>query len=94
MAGSLRPTQSGSVCESNPHRIAIRLMIRLIIRERHKRVESGYFDRSLNVYGQAGRPCVRCAAEGHQSLIVKDRFMNRSSAYCPRCQPVPRRARW
>ncbi|WP_313816508.1 bifunctional DNA-formamidopyrimidine glycosylase/DNA-(apurinic or apyrimidinic site) lyase [Citricoccus sp.] len=56
--------------------------------------ESGYFDRSLNVYGQAGRPCSRCAAEGHQSLIIKDRFMNRSSAYCPRCQPVPRRARW
>ncbi|MEW1981553.1 bifunctional DNA-formamidopyrimidine glycosylase/DNA-(apurinic or apyrimidinic site) lyase [Citricoccus sp. NPDC079358] len=56
--------------------------------------ESGYFDRSLNVYGQAGRPCARCAGEGHQSLIVKDRFMNRSSAYCPRCQPVPRRARW
>ncbi|NUL43594.1 bifunctional DNA-formamidopyrimidine glycosylase/DNA-(apurinic or apyrimidinic site) lyase [Cellulosimicrobium funkei] len=56
--------------------------------------ESGYFDRALNVYGQAGRPCARCAAEGQQSLIVKDRFMNRSSAYCPRCQPVPRRARW
>ncbi|MGM7669991.1 bifunctional DNA-formamidopyrimidine glycosylase/DNA-(apurinic or apyrimidinic site) lyase [Microbacterium sp. A93] len=56
--------------------------------------ESGYFDRSLNVYGRAGRPCPRCAAEGRDSLILKDRFMNRSSAYCPRCQPVPRRARW
>jgi formamidopyrimidine-DNA glycosylase len=56
--------------------------------------QSGYFDRSLNVYGQAGRPCPRCAAEGRQTLIVKDRFMNRSAAYCPRCQPVPRRARW
>ncbi|NUL47897.1 bifunctional DNA-formamidopyrimidine glycosylase/DNA-(apurinic or apyrimidinic site) lyase [Cellulosimicrobium funkei] len=56
--------------------------------------ESGYFDRSLNVYGQAGRPCPRCAAEGRETLVVKDRFMNRSSAYCPRCQPVPRRARW
>lgn len=56
--------------------------------------ESGYFDRSLNVYGQAGRMCPRCAAEGRDTLIVKDRFMNRSSAYCPRCQPVPRRARW
>jgi formamidopyrimidine-DNA glycosylase len=56
--------------------------------------QSGYFDRSLNVYGQAGLPCVRCASEGRQTLIVKDRFMNRSSAYCPRCQPVPRRARW
>lgn len=56
--------------------------------------ESGYFDRSLAVYGQAGRRCPRCAAEGRDSLIRKERFMNRSSAYCPRCQPVPRRARW
>lgn len=56
--------------------------------------ESGYFDRSLEVYGQAGRRCSRCAAEGQDSLIRKERFMNRSSAYCPRCQPVPRRARW
>ncbi|WMY77065.1 bifunctional DNA-formamidopyrimidine glycosylase/DNA-(apurinic or apyrimidinic site) lyase [Citricoccus sp. I39-566] len=56
--------------------------------------ESGYFDRSLNVYGQAGRPCPRCAAQGRDTVIVKDRFMNRSSAYCPQCQPVPRRARW
>lgn len=56
--------------------------------------ESGYFERSLNVYGQAGRPCPRCAAEHRDTVVVKDRFMNRSSAYCPRCQPVPRRARW
>ncbi len=47
---------------------------------------SGYFDTSLEVYGQEGRPCSRCGTP-----IVRVRFMNRSSAYCPRCQPRPRR---
>jgi formamidopyrimidine-DNA glycosylase len=56
--------------------------------------DSGYFDRSLDVYGRAGQPCRRCARQGRESMIVKARFMNRSSAYCPHCQPVPRRARW
>ncbi len=51
--------------------------------------ESGYFDRSLDVYGRAGRACRRCGAE-----IRRDAFMNRSSFSCPRCQPKPRRARW
>lgn len=46
---------------------------------------SGYFDRSLHVYGQQGRPCDRCGA-----LIVREQFMNRSSHRCPRCQPRPR----
>lgn len=47
---------------------------------------SGYFARSLNAYGQAGRPCPRCA-----TLIVREKFMNRSSYFCPRCQQQPRR---
>jgi formamidopyrimidine-DNA glycosylase len=51
--------------------------------------DSGYFDRSLAVYGQAGRACRRCG-----STIRRDPFMNRSSFTCPRCQPRPRRARW
>ena len=51
--------------------------------------ESGYFDRSLQVYGRAGEPCSRCATP-----IRRDSFMNRSSYSCPRCQPRPRRARW
>jgi formamidopyrimidine-DNA glycosylase len=51
--------------------------------------ESGYFDRSLAVYGQEGRPCPRCGAP-----VRRDAFMNRSSYTCPRCQPRPRRARW
>ena len=51
--------------------------------------QSGYFDRSLNAYGQAGRPCARCGTP-----IRRDAFMNRSSFSCPVCQPVPRRAAW
>jgi formamidopyrimidine-DNA glycosylase len=48
--------------------------------------ESGYFDRSLNVYGREGEPCLRCGAP-----IRREPFMNRSSYSCPRCQPRPRR---
>jgi formamidopyrimidine-DNA glycosylase len=47
--------------------------------------QSGYFDRSLAVYGQAGRPCPRCG-----SPIRREPFMNRSAYSCPRCQPRPR----
>lgn len=50
--------------------------------------ESGYFDRSLDAYGQEGRACRRCG-----TAIRRVSFMNRSSFFCPRCQPVPRRAR-
>ena len=47
--------------------------------------QSGYFDRSLAVYGQAGRPCPRCGTP-----IIRTPFMNRSSHHCPTCQPPPR----
>src|SRR5246500_4509823 len=47
--------------------------------------ESGYFARSLDAYGREGLPCRRCGA-----VIRRERFMNRSSFYCPRCQPRPR----
>jgi formamidopyrimidine-DNA glycosylase len=46
---------------------------------------SGYFERSLNVYGQEDRPCRRCG-----TAIRREPFMNRSSYFCPRCQPPPR----
>ncbi|SCL21228.1 DNA-(apurinic or apyrimidinic site) lyase [Micromonospora rhizosphaerae] len=49
--------------------------------------ESGYFDRSLNVYGREGEPCGRCGTP-----IRREPFMNRSSYSCPRCQPRPRGA--
>ena len=46
--------------------------------------ESGYFDRSLNAYGQEGEPCPRCGRP-----IRRERFMNRSSYSCPACQRRP-----
>jgi formamidopyrimidine-DNA glycosylase len=51
--------------------------------------ESGWFERSLEVYGREGEPCSRCGA-----AIRREAFMNRSSYRCPRCQPTPRNARW
>ncbi|WP_025736301.1 DNA-formamidopyrimidine glycosylase [Mycobacterium genavense] len=47
--------------------------------------ESGYFDRSLDAYGCEGEGCRRCGA-----VMRREKFMNRSSCYCPRCQPRPR----
>jgi formamidopyrimidine-DNA glycosylase len=48
--------------------------------------ESGYFDRSLDAYGREGENCRRCGA-----VMRREKFMNRSSFYCPKCQPRPRR---
>jgi formamidopyrimidine-DNA glycosylase len=45
--------------------------------------ESGYFERSLAVYGREGQPCPRCG-----TLVRRDPFMNRSSYSCPLCCPV------
>ncbi|MFL6061755.1 MAG: bifunctional DNA-formamidopyrimidine glycosylase/DNA-(apurinic or apyrimidinic site) lyase [Marmoricola sp.] len=47
--------------------------------------ESGYFDRSLEVYGQEGEPCSRCGTP-----IRRTSFMNRSSYFCAQCQRPPR----
>ncbi|OBH89773.1 DNA-formamidopyrimidine glycosylase [Mycobacterium sp. E2989] len=47
--------------------------------------ESGYFDRSLDAYGRDGQNCRRCGG-----VIRREKFMNRSSFYCPKCQPRPR----
>jgi formamidopyrimidine-DNA glycosylase len=47
--------------------------------------QSGYFDRSLDAYGREGEPCPRCGA-----VMRREKFMNRSSFYCPKCQPRPR----
>lgn len=47
----------------------------------HVNGESGYFDRSLNVYGREDEPCPRC-----RTPIVREPFMNRSSFRCPLCQ--------
>jgi formamidopyrimidine-DNA glycosylase len=47
--------------------------------------ESGYFERSLEVYGRRDQPCARCGTP-----IRRDPFMNRSSYSCPTCQRKPR----
>jgi formamidopyrimidine-DNA glycosylase len=47
--------------------------------------ESGYFERSLDAYGRDGEPCRRCGA-----VMRREKFMNRSSFYCPKCQSRPR----
>jgi formamidopyrimidine-DNA glycosylase len=48
--------------------------------------DSGYFDRALAVYGQEDQPCPRCGTP-----VRRAPFMNRSSYWCPTCQPRPRR---
>jgi formamidopyrimidine-DNA glycosylase len=48
--------------------------------------QSGYFDRALNAYGRVGQACPRCG-----SPISRAHWMNRSSYFCPICQPIPRR---
>ncbi|WP_420113488.1 bifunctional DNA-formamidopyrimidine glycosylase/DNA-(apurinic or apyrimidinic site) lyase [Pseudactinotalea sp.] len=45
---------------------------------------SGYFDRSLHVYGREGEPCDRCGG-----TIRRESFANRSSFRCARCQRRP-----
>ena len=50
--------------------------------------ESGYFDRALHAYGREGEPCERCGTP-----IRRVAFMNRSSFFCPACQPAPRVSR-
>ena len=47
--------------------------------------ESGYFDRSLDAYGREDQPCRRCGTP-----IRRRPWMNRSSYFCPHCQPPPR----
>jgi formamidopyrimidine-DNA glycosylase len=55
--------------------------------EQYKNVngESGYFEVSLNAYGQTGKPCARCGTE-----IKRDSWMNRGSHFCPKCQKLAR----
>ncbi|WP_133753581.1 zinc finger domain-containing protein [Naumannella halotolerans] len=53
--------------------------------ECHKRVEWGYFERSLDAYGRDGLPCRRCGRP-----MKREAFENRSSYRCPNCQRVPR----
>lgn len=51
--------------------------------------QSGYFGRSLAVYGRTGSPCSHCG-----TAIRRDVFMKRSAYSCPGCQPLPAEPHW
>ncbi len=93
-----RPTETLRRAEAERLLVAVREVFRDALREGGTSFDalyvdvngsSGYFDRSLAVYGRAGRSCPRCGTP-----VRRDPFMNRSSFTCPRCQPRPRRGRW
>lgn len=44
--------------------------------------DKGWFGRSLAAYGREDEPCLRCGEP-----IRRERFTNRSSFFCARCQP-------
>ena len=48
--------------------------------------QPGNFRHKLRVYGRAGEPCRDCG-----TLIERMVIGGRSSSWCPRCQPAPRR---
>ncbi len=45
--------------------------------------QPGYFAQELLVYGRAGQECVVCTTE-----LKEIRINNRSTVYCPKCQPA------
>jgi formamidopyrimidine-DNA glycosylase len=46
----------------------------------------GDYQREFRVYGRTGEPCPRCGVD-----IECIRLAGRSTHFCPRCQPMPRR---
>lgn len=77
-AGALRLLQTGTEVMAEALRAGGTSFDVLYV---HVNGESGYFDRSLHVYGREGQPCDRCGRP-----IVREPFMNRSSFRCPKCQ--------
>ncbi len=45
--------------------------------------DAGYFQQELMVYGRAGKNCINC-----QQTLELVRINNRSTVYCPQCQPT------
>ena len=46
--------------------------------------KAGYFQQTLLVYGRKGEACRTCG-----TILEELRLSNRSSVYCPKCQPKP-----
>jgi len=51
----------------------------------HVNGDSGYFERSLRVYGRDGRPCATCGGVIRRIVVGA-----RGTHLCPRCQPAQR----
>ena len=50
--------------------------------------QPGEYQQRHRAYGREGKPCFRCG-----SKLRRGNVAGRSSYFCPRCQPAPRRAR-
>ena len=50
--------------------------------------QPGEYQRRHRAYGREGKPCFRCKSRIRRAIVA-----GRSSYFCPRCQPAPRRAR-
>ncbi|WP_311197733.1 zinc finger domain-containing protein [Brevibacterium sp. p3-SID960] len=58
---------------------------RLLVFQCIYRGKSGYFDRSLGVYGRTGQPCLRCG-----TLITRLVVGGRGTHICLQCQKPQR----
>lgn len=45
--------------------------------------KTGYFQQTLLVYGQAGKPCPTCG-----TVLQNIKLSGRASVFCPKCQPL------
>ena len=50
--------------------------------------QPGEYQQRHRAYGREGKPCFRCGTKIQRTIVA-----GRSSYFCPRCQPAPRRAR-
>ncbi len=77
-------------------RKAIRRILQQAIEDRGSSISNfvdaegqpGEYQQRHRAYGREGKPCFRCG-----SKIRRGNVAGRSSYFCPRCQPAPRRAR-
>jgi formamidopyrimidine-DNA glycosylase len=49
--------------------------------------QPGEYQQRHRAYGREGKPCFRCRAKIRRAIVA-----GRSSYFCPRCQPAPRKA--
>jgi formamidopyrimidine-DNA glycosylase len=77
-------------------RKAIQRVLQHAIRDRGSSISNfvdaegrpGEYQQRHRAYGREGKPCFRCEAKIRRALVA-----GRSSYFCPRCQPAPRRRR-